>query len=234
MAAKISYIKSAVLEKDYPVHDKFEVAFMGRSNAGKSSLINNLSQSKIANVSQMPGKTRLLSFFNFSDSYVLVDMPGYGYASRSGSEVEEWQPMVEAYLSERACLAGLVLVMDIRRKWTKEEVVLVQFVQNFGRSVAIALTKADKITKSEIAKAVAKHKKDSKINDIFVVSNTKQTGYKDLEEHIYKKWVKPQEEDYAQMKKAEKAEAQALALDLADQSSDDIDDELANGEETES
>ncbi len=207
MAAKISYIKSAVLEKDYPNHDKFEVAFMGRSNAGKSSLINNLSQSKIAKVSQTPGKTRLLNFFNFSDSYVLVDMPGYGYASRSGSEVEEWQPMIEAYLSERVCLAGLVLVMDIRRKWTKEEVVLVQFVQNYGRPVAIALTKADKITKAEIAKALAKHKKDSKINEIFVISNTRETGYKELEDHIYKNWVETQEQEYADMKKAEKEEA---------------------------
>lgn len=232
MAAKISYIKSAVFEKDYPVHDKFEVAFMGRSNAGKSSLINNLSKSKIANVSQMPGKTRLLSFFNFADSYVLVDMPGYGYASRSGSEVDEWQPMIEAYLSERGCLAGLVLVMDIRRKWTKEEVVLVQFVHNYGRPVAIALTKSDKITKSEIAKAVAKHKKDSKINEIFVVSNTQQTGYKDLEEHIYKNWVKTQEEEYAAMKKAEKEEAKAAESKPTDD--EEVMDDVDNDSESES
>jgi len=232
MAGKISYIKSAVFEKDYPVHDKFEVAFMGRSNAGKSSLINNLSKSKIANVSQMPGKTRLLSFFNFADSYVLVDMPGYGYASRSGSEVDEWQPMIEAYLSERGCLAGLVLVMDIRRKWTKEEVVLVQFVQNYGRPVAIALTKADKITKSEIAKAVAKHKKDSKINEVFVVSNTKETGYKELEDHIYKSWIVPQEEDYAAMKKAEKEEAKAAQAQAEEE--EGFDEDLDNDSENES
>lgn len=219
MAGKISYIKSAVFEKDYPVHDKFEVAFMGRSNAGKSSLINNLTKSKIANVSQMPGKTRLLSFFNFDDSYVLVDMPGYGYASRSGSEVDEWQPMIEAYLSERGCLAGLVLVMDIRRKWTKEEVVLVNFVHNFGRPVAVALTKVDKINKSEIAKTVAKHKKDSKINDIFVISNTKSTGYKELEEHIYKNWIATQEAEYAAMKQAEKEEAK-IAKEQAEEEAD--------------
>lgn len=198
---KISYIKSAVFPKDFPEHDKFEVAFMGRSNAGKSSLINNLTQSQIAKVSQTPGKTRLLNFFNFSDSYVLVDMPGYGYASRSGDEVAEWQPMIEEYLTERVCLAGLVLVMDIRRKWTKEELVLVQFVHEHGRPVAIALTKSDKITKAEIQKFLNKLKKDSKINDVFVISNTKKSGYEELEEHIYKNWIEPQEEAFAQMEK---------------------------------
>lgn len=193
--SKVSYIKSAVMPEDYPVHDLKEVAFMGRSNAGKSSLINNMSNSKIAKVSQTPGKTRLLNFFDFN-KYVLVDMPGYGYASRSHDEVEDWQPMIEEYLTERVCLAGLVLVMDIRRKWTKEELVLVDFVHSRGRPVAIALTKTDKITKAEIQKYLAKTKKDSKINDIFVISNTKKTGYQDLEDHIYKNWIEPQEEAY--------------------------------------
>lgn len=189
MAGKISFIKSAVLPKDYPIHRKLEVAFMGRSNAGKSSLINNLSKTKIAKVSQTPGKTRLLNFFDF-DKYVLVDMPGYGYASRSGSEIAEWQPMIEEYLSDRDSLVGLVLVMDIRRKWTKDELILSQFVQNHGRPVAIALTKADKITKTEAQKFLAKHKKDSKINAVFVISNTKQSGYEELEDYIYRSWVK--------------------------------------------
>lgn len=192
----ISFIKSAVFPQDFPEHDKFEVAFMGRSNAGKSSLINNLTNSKIAKVSQTPGKTRLLNFFNFNESYVLVDMPGYGYASRSNDEVEDWQPMIEEYLTERVCLAGLVLVMDIRRKWTKEELVLVDFVHSRGRPVAIALTKADKITKAEIQKFLTKLKKDSKVNDVFVISNTKRTGYEELEHHIYKDWIEPQEKAY--------------------------------------
>ncbi len=188
MAGKISFIKSAVLPKDYPIHRKLEVAFMGRSNAGKSSLINNMSKTKIAKVSQTPGKTRLLNFFDFN-KYVLVDMPGYGYASRSGSEIAEWQPMIEEYLAERDSLVGLVLVMDIRRRWTKDELILSQFVQSHGRPVAIALTKADKITKAEAQKFLAKHKKDSKINAVFVISNTKQSGYEELEEYIYRNWI---------------------------------------------
>ena len=119
-----------------------------------------------------------------------MDMPGYGYASRSGSEIAEWQPMIEAYLAERDSLVGLVLVMDIRRKWTKEELVLVQFVHSHGRAVAIALTKSDKISKLEAQKFLAKHKKDSKVDAVFVISNTKKIGYEHLEDYIYKYWIK--------------------------------------------
>ncbi len=174
---------------DYPPHRFAEVAFMGRSNAGKSSLINALSKNKIAKVSQNPGKTRLLNFFNFNDSYVLVDMPGYGYASRSGDEVADWQPMIELYLASREKLAGLVLVMDIRRKWSRDEMLLCRFVEKFGRPVALALTKADKLNKTELKKAIQKQTEDSRLSNIFVISSTKNMGHKELEAFIYKKWI---------------------------------------------
>lgn len=188
MSGKVRFLKSAVDPRDYPLHKKKEVAFMGRSNAGKSSLINNLASQKIAKVSQTPGKTRLLNFFEFV-SYVLVDMPGYGYASRSGSEMAEWQPMIESYLADQDCLAGLVLVMDVRRKWTKEETMLVRFCYNYGRPVALALTKTDKCKKNEIDKLLIQQKKDSRINNIFLISNTDKKGYEDLEEFIYREWI---------------------------------------------
>ncbi len=187
--SKITYIKSAVMPEDYPAHKFSEVAFMGRSNAGKSSLINALSKNKIAKVSQNPGKTRLLNFFNFNDSYVLVDMPGYGYASRSGDEVADWQPMIELYLASREKLAGLVLVMDIRRKWSRDEMLLCRFVEKFGRPVALALTKADKLNKTELKKAIQKQTEDSRLSNVFVISSTKNMGHKELESFIYKKWI---------------------------------------------
>src|SRR6478752_7250400 len=112
MPKTIQFIKSAVLPKDYPIHKMAEVAIAGRSNAGKSSFINALTRDKVAKVSSTPGKTRLLNFFNMADSYVLVDMPGYGFASRSNSEVLEWHEMIETYLMSRENLVGLILVMD--------------------------------------------------------------------------------------------------------------------------
>lgn len=187
---KVTYLKSAVQAQDYPQHSFKEVAFVGRSNAGKSSLINSMSNQKIAKVSQTPGKTRLLNFFNFNDSYVLVDMPGYGYAARGGDEVDDWQPMIEAYLAARDKLAGLVLVMDIRRKWSRDEMLLCRFVEQFGRPVALALTKADKMTKTDLQKAIAKQTKDSRLSNIFVISNTQKKGHEELEDFIYNEWVK--------------------------------------------
>jgi len=130
MPKTIQFIKSAVLAKDYPNHNMAEVAIAGRSNAGKSSFINGLAKSKIAKVSSTPGKTRLLNFFNMEDSYVLTDMPGYGFAARSGNELREWQQMIETYLTTRENLKGLILVMDIRRSWTNDEEIMRLFLKN--------------------------------------------------------------------------------------------------------
>ncbi len=188
--SKVVYLKSAVRTEDYPQHRFKEVAFVGRSNAGKSSLINAMSNQKIAKVSQQPGKTRLLNFFNFNDSYVLVDMPGYGYAARSGDEMDDWQPMIEMYLAGRPQLAGLVLVMDIRRKWSRDEMLLCRFVEGFGRPVALALTKADKMTKTELKKAVDQQIKDSRLSHVFVLSNLQKKGIDELEDFIYHNWIK--------------------------------------------
>lgn len=190
-ATQVSYIKSAVLPEDYPLHRMGEVAFAGRSNAGKSSLINEIvGGKKIAKVSQTPGKTRLLNFFNVRNKYVLVDMPGYGFAARGGDEMSDWQPMIEGYIMEREALKGVVLVMDIRRDWTRDEMMISHFAQEYGRPVALALTKSDKVTKSEMAKLVEKTKKDSRLSHVFVISNLKKTGYKELEAFIYQEWIK--------------------------------------------
>lgn len=189
---QVTFIKSAVVPEDYPLHKMHEVAFVGRSNAGKSSLINEIvGGKKIAKVSQTPGKTRLLNFFNVRSKYVLVDMPGYGFAARGGDEMSDWQPMIEGYIMEREALKGIVLVMDVRRAWTRDEMMISHFAQEYGRPVALALTKADKVNKSELMKLFEKTKKDSRLSHVFVVSNTKKTGYKELEDFIYQEWIKP-------------------------------------------
>ena len=118
---KAKFLKSAVNQEDYPPSDRPEVALVGRSNAGKSSLLNALAGSKIAKVSQEPGKTRLLNFFDYGKQYRFVDMPGYGYASRSGSEILSWQEMITKYSDVRENLHGVVLIMDSARDWQEEE-----------------------------------------------------------------------------------------------------------------
>lgn len=189
MPLKVEYIKSCVFPEDYPKTQLPEVAFAGRSNAGKSSLINQISDAKIANVSSTPGKTRLLSFFNVREKYILVDMPGYGYAKRSGDEQKSWENMVEVYIQKREQLKGLILVMDIRREWTEEEELLKMYLEKAGIPMAVALTKTDKISKSAAYTKAKKVTKVTGLSAVFPISNLKKAGVQDIEDHLYKKWV---------------------------------------------
>lgn len=188
----IKFIKSAVLPKDFPKTGKKEIAIAGRSNAGKSSFLNSIANSKIAKVSNTPGKTRLLNFFSCGESYVLVDMPGYGFAARSGDEIREWHTMVENYLSLREELVGLVLVMDARREWTEDEELLKAFTDSRGIPLAIVLTKADKLTKNEMAKALRQIKKEAATEAVFLTSALKKTGHDEVEEYLFENWIKNQ------------------------------------------
>lgn len=188
--AKMTFIKSAVKMRDFPVSKFKEVAMAGRSNAGKSSLINIWANEKIAKVSQSPGKTRLLNFFNMNNSYIIVDMPGYGYASRGGEEVQTWRKMIENYLSQREQLAGLVLVMDMARDWESDEEVLAQYMMKNDLPVIVALAKSDKFSKNDIAKALERIKKQSRIEDVFAISSQNKTGCEELEEFIFRSWIK--------------------------------------------
>lgn len=187
---KMTFIKSAVKMKDYPVSNMKEVAFAGRSNAGKSSLINVWANDKIAKVSQAPGKTRLLNFFAMGESYIIVDMPGYGYASRGADELATWKKMVQNYLSQRPQLAGLVLLMDMTRDWTDDEELLTQFVMKHDIPVAVGLTKADKFSKNDQAKAIARIKKQSRLEEVFPLSAQTRQGCKEFEDFIFKSWIK--------------------------------------------
>jgi GTP-binding protein len=192
MPGAVKFIKSAVLPQDYPKTGKKEIAIAGRSNAGKSSFLNAIAKSKIAKVSNTPGKTRLLNFFSRGDSYVLVDMPGYGFAARSGDEMREWHTMIENYLSMREELAGLVLVMDSRREWTEDEELLKAYTDSRGLPMAVVLTKSDKLTRNEINQAVAKMKKAAGTEAVFMTSALKNIGQEEVEEYLYENWVKNQ------------------------------------------
>lgn len=187
--SRMKYLKSAVLPKDYPEANRPEVAVTGRSNAGKSSFINCLAKAKVAHVSQMPGKTKLLSFFDFA-KYRYVDTPGYGFAARSGTEIVQWTQMIEAYLSMRENLTGLILLMDIRRTWDEEEQLLKTFCDTHDLPLILVLTKSDKCKRAEIQKYLNKHQLDSQV-PVFVISAQENTGIEQLEEYIFQDWISP-------------------------------------------
>jgi GTP-binding protein len=121
---------------------------------------------------------------------MLVDMPGYGFAARSKDEVEEWHKMVETYLRSREVLTGLLLVMDVRRTWDKEEETMKHFSESLGFGMALVLTKTDKLGKNQVASAVAKIKKASGLNAVFATSALDKSGQKAVEDYIYANWIK--------------------------------------------
>jgi GTP-binding protein len=134
-----------------------EVAFAGRSNVGKSSLLNALVRRKsFARVSRTPGRTREINFFRINNTYVLVDLPGYGYARISKTKKAEWRPMIESYLRRTTQLRGLVLLLDIRREPSEDDRAMLDFLAELGVPTIVALTKSDKVSKAEVRETVTK------------------------------------------------------------------------------
>lgn len=190
MALDIEYMKSAVLAVDFPKADRAEVALAGRSNAGKSSFLNAIAKKPVAKVSGEPGKTRLLNFFSVGKSYRIVDMPGYGFAKRAPEEKESWSKMIEGYLVGRETLAGLILVMDIKREWSADEELLADLMWSRGLPMCLVLTKADQLKPNEIQKRIHILQTQSAQEAVFAVSNVKRLGTEDVEEHVYREWIK--------------------------------------------
>ena len=150
------FICSAVTPGQYPPDDLPEVAFAGRSNVGKSSLINKiLNRKKLVRTSKTPGRTQLLNFFEINELWRFVDLPGYGYAKVPAEVQKRWRPMVESYLTTRVNLRGMVWLLDIRREVSKEDLTLWDWLQAKQVTVIIVITKADKLSKNKRNKQAA-------------------------------------------------------------------------------
>lgn len=144
---RAQFLKSAPTLRECPLDQGSEVAFAGRSNAGKSSAINTLTGNrKLARTSKTPGRTQLLNFFSIDEQHRLVDLPGYGFAKVPLAVKNEWQQHLDAYLSARQSLRGLVLLMDIRHPLQPFDTVLLDWAARSAMPVHILLTKADKLT----------------------------------------------------------------------------------------
>lgn len=143
---KAEIIISAVQEEQYPKIRLPEVAIAGRSNVGKSSLINTLlNRKKLARTSSKPGRTRTINFYNIEDELLFVDVPGYGYAKVSKSELEKWSNMMEHYFSTRETLAKAILIVDLRHKPTAQDVQMYEYLKYLEIPVIVVATKADKV-----------------------------------------------------------------------------------------
>jgi len=144
------FIKSALKRSDYPKESLPEVAFAGRSNVGKSSLINTIVNRKnLARTSSSPGRTQMLNFFRINNQIYFVDLPGYGFAKVPSQVRAQWKPMVEDYLKYRKTLKLVIIILDIRRSPGREDASLIRWLEAFGIPFLVVLTKSDKISKNQ-------------------------------------------------------------------------------------
>lgn len=155
------FVTSAVKIDQYPELRHPEIAFAGRSNVGKSSLINVLvNRKRLVKTSSTPGRTQLINFFDINEALTFVDLPGYGYAKAPTRVVREWGPMVERYLAERRSLKGALLLIDIRRSPREDEFNLIDWFQAHGIPFRVVLTKADKFSNNKRQGNVARIAKE--------------------------------------------------------------------------
>ena len=145
-----NFVKSAVTPLHYPPASLPEIAFAGKSNVGKSALINTLTQRKgLAKTSNSPGCTQMINFFTVNDELSLVDLPGYGYAKVPVAVKNKWGPMVEAYLKERSALRLVFFVLDIRRDPAENDLAMFRWLEFYRIPYLLVLTKIDKLSKQQ-------------------------------------------------------------------------------------
>jgi len=172
----------------YPSDDKKELAFAGRSNVGKSSLINMLTgRKKLAKVSGNPGKTRTINFYEINGEFRIADLPGYGYAKVSKSVSESWGKMMGEYFRNRNSLVRVILLVDIRHEPTKQDVEMYDYLKFYGLDGTVVATKSDKISRNQIEKSKSTIRKKlgmSQTDKIICISSLKKTGYDELLDEI--------------------------------------------------
>jgi len=188
---KSDLLAMAVKEQQYPQGNCPEIAFAGRSNVGKSSLLNLFTgRKKLARISSSPGKTRTINFYTINDDeFRIVDLPGYGYANVSKSISRNWGAMVEGYLKNRENLVEVVLLVDIRHKPTGQDIQMYEWMKYYGFGNLVVATKADKVSKNRAGKYIKVIQETLNLdrNTIIIpVSVLKKTGIDDLKGEIEK------------------------------------------------
>jgi len=180
----VEFIKSAFQEKHYPPADRPEVAFAGKSNVGKSSLLNTIvNRRKLARTSSTPGRTQAINFFRFGTSLYLVDLPGYGFARVPMNVKKSWGQMVEDYLRTRETLKAVVVILDIRRDPSTGDENLINWLNYYHIEPIVVLTKADKVSRQQAqnrSKRITGSLKAVSFSEPVIFSSLKRQGVTEL------------------------------------------------------
>lgn len=180
---------SAVKKEQYPSTAVPEIALVGRSNVGKSSLLNKiLNRRNLAHVSATPGKTATINFYNIDNRLNIVDLPGYGYAARSRDEIARWGGMIEEYLHNRPQLYQVVLLVDSRHKPTADDFLMMEWIRSVSHYAVVIATKTDKLKKSQLEENIQQiiDTLELEEGDILIPFSTKDTQcVEDVWEYIY-------------------------------------------------
>lgn len=173
----LEFVKSATKSSHYPESQLPEVAFVGRSNVGKSSLINSLvNRKRFARTSSTPGRTRLVNFFRVNKRFCFVDLPGYGYAKVPLEVRKSWGPIVETYLKGRQSLGLVVVILDIRRNPSEDDLMLIDWLSHYDKQMLFVLTKADKLSKNKIIVHRRMIRETLQVDDAALITFSAKTG----------------------------------------------------------
>jgi len=185
---KASFLKSAFQEKHFPASDRPEIAFAGKSNVGKSSLINTLTnRKKLARTSSTPGRTQSINFFDINSHIYFVDLPGYGFAKVPLEVKKSWGKMVEDYLKTRANLKAVVVILDIRRDVSPDDLSLLEWLQHYQIQPIVILTKADKLSRNQAfsrSKRLGKDLENYGIGKLILFSARTRLGREEIWERV--------------------------------------------------
>ena len=180
----VSLAAVGVKMSQYPTDGKAEIAFAGKSNVGKSTLINAIvGRRALARTSSQPGKTRTINFYDVENLFYIVDLPGYGYAKAPKTEIAQWGKMIEEYLHKRQTLKGIVLLVDIRHEPGKNDIMMYEWLNHYGYDILVVATKLDKINKSQIPKHLSMIRKGLKLRErdrLIPFSGEKKIGIEEL------------------------------------------------------
>lgn len=188
MAAQL--LISAASPSQFPASTQQEIVFVGKSNVGKSTLINGLTGRKnLAYVGKTPGKTRLVNFYEIDESLMLVDVPGYGYAKRSEKEQAQYAVLMEAYFSKREQLKGMIVIMDIRRDISDDDWMMLNLAKDKKLAHCIALSKSDKLTYSQLKQKQKRVQQQCKV-PVFTFDSKTVESFEALNKQI-ELWINP-------------------------------------------